>query len=204
MWVIFRRWRIRLLPAQINSNKFSFPIPWRPDMRCARLHLVPFTIAIVLITSGVFFIDPPMTTAAEDMKPEKKKKSDTSTKPGKPKSTTPKSETSAKAPAKDGAIRGSGAALVDKAQACYGDAPKIETISPDEGPAGAKVTINGKNFGAPGCLRSVSFGPGHAATFVHNGQDHITATVPAQGRKGMAILTVTTASGEDSKPFLMK
>ena len=32
----------------------------------------------------------------------------------------------------------------------------------------------------------------------------ITATVPPAGRKGLAIVTVTTASGEDSKPFLIK
>ncbi len=32
----------------------------------------------------------------------------------------------------------------------------------------------------------------------------ITVTVPKGGRKGLAIVTVTTASGEDSKPFLMK
>jgi len=32
----------------------------------------------------------------------------------------------------------------------------------------------------------------------------ITTTVPAGGRKGLAMLTVTTASGEDSKAFLVK
>jgi hypothetical protein len=32
----------------------------------------------------------------------------------------------------------------------------------------------------------------------------ITATVPKGGRKGLTIVTVTTASGEDSKPFLTK
>lgn len=173
-------------------------------MRSALLFLVPFAVAIVLATSGLSLVNPAMTLAAEDNKPAKKKNPDTSVKPGKPKSTTPKSGTTAKTPPKDGAIRASGADAVDKAQACYGDAPKVESVSPDEGTAGAKVTITGKNFGAPGCLRTVSFGPGHAATFEHNGQDRITATVPAQGRKGLAILTVTTASGEDSKPFLMK
>ena len=173
-------------------------------MRSALLFLVPFAVAIALGTSGLSLVSPAITLAAEDNKPAKKKKPDPSVKPGKPKSTTPKPGTAAKAPSKDGAIRASGADAVDKAQACYGDAPKIESISPDEGTAGAKVTINGKNFGSPGCLRTVSFGPGHAATFEHDGQDRITATVPSQGRKGLAILTVTTASGEDSKPFLMK
>ncbi len=173
-------------------------------MRSALLFLVPFAVAIALTTSGLSLVNPAMTLAAEDNKPAKKKKPDASVKPGKPKSTTPKSGTTAKPPSKDGAIRPSGVDAVDKAQACYGDAPKIESVSPDEGTAGAKVTITGKNFGAPGCLRTVSFGPGHAAKFEHNGQDRITATVPAQGRKGLAILTVTTASGEDSKAFLMK
>ncbi len=91
-----------------------------------------------------------------------------------------------------------------KAQACFGDAPKIEKVTPDEGKAGVKVTITGKNFGTPDCLRSVSFGPGHAATFQQVNESQLTATVPTGGRKGIAILTVTTASGEDSKPFLMK
>ncbi len=172
-------------------------------MRSALLFLVPFAVAIALVTSGVSLVNPAMTLAADGTAPAKKNP-DTSTKPGKPKSTTPKPGTPAKATSKDGAIRASGADAVGKAQACYGDAPKIESVSPDEGAAGAKVTITGKNFGAPGCLRTVSFGPGHVATFEHNGQDRITATVPAQGRKGVAILTVTTASGEDSKPFLKK
>jgi hypothetical protein len=173
-------------------------------MQSALRFLGSFAVAIALATSGLSLVNPAMTLAAQDDKPAKKNKPDTSTKPAKPKSPKPKSGAAAKAPSKDGAIRASGADAVDKAQVCYGDAPKIESVSPDEGTAGAKVTITGKNFGAQGCLRSVSFGPGHAATFEHNGQDRITATVPAQGRKGLAILTITTASGEDSKPFLMK
>ena len=90
------------------------------------------------------------------------------------------------------------------AKACFGEAPRIAKLAPDEGKAGDKVTITGANFGSADCLRGVSFGPGHAATFKLKNETTITATVPPAGRKGLAIVTVTTASGEDSKPFLMK
>ena len=89
-------------------------------------------------------------------------------------------------------------------QACFGEAPEIESVTPDEGKAGDKVAITGRNFGPAECLRSLSFGPGNSATFKLDSPTHITATVPASKRKGMAIMTVTTASGEDSKGFLLK
>ena len=92
----------------------------------------------------------------------------------------------------------------EKAKACFGVAPIIEKLSPDEGKPGDKVTIKGTQFGSPDCLRGVSFGPGHAAIFTMKNDTTITATVPKGGRKGLAIVTVTTASGEDSKPFLVK
>ena len=91
-----------------------------------------------------------------------------------------------------------------KAPACFGMAPSIDKISPDEGKAGDKVTITGTNFGNSDCLRSISFGPGHAATFKIESDTRISATVPSGGRKGLAMLTVTTASGEVSKTFLVK
>lgn len=91
-----------------------------------------------------------------------------------------------------------------KAPACFGVAPVISTVRPDEGKAGDKVTLTGTNFGPAECLRTVSFGPGHTAKFKLENATTITTTVPSGGRKGLAILTVTTASGEDSKPFLMK
>jgi hypothetical protein len=91
-----------------------------------------------------------------------------------------------------------------KAPACFGVAPAITTVRPDEGKAGLKVTLSGTNFGAAECVRTVSFGPGRPASFKLENATTMTATVPSGGRKGMAILTVTTASGEDSKPFLMK
>ena len=91
-----------------------------------------------------------------------------------------------------------------KAPTCFGMAPSIDKISPDEGKAGDKVTITGSSFGNSDCLRSISFGPGHAATFKIESDSKISATVPSGGRKGLAMLTVTTASGEASKTFLVK
>lgn len=120
---------------------------------------------------------------------------------------SPKKEKSAqsakKSRPKGEATKGSGAAIVAKAKACFGETPKIEKIQPDEGKTGATVTITGKNFGAPGCLSLVSFGPGSPAKFVHKNESTVVATVPT-AKKGLRLLTVTTASGEDSKPFLVK
>ena len=91
-----------------------------------------------------------------------------------------------------------------KAPSCFGMAPNIDKVSPDEGKAGDKVTITGTNFGNSDCLRSISFGPGHAAIFKIESDSKISATVPSGGRRGLAMLTVTTASGEVSKTFLVK
>jgi len=109
----------------------------------------------------------------------------------------------AKAAPKGEATRGSGAAIVAKSKTCFGDTPKIEKVQPDEGKAGTKVTITGRNFGTAGCLSMVSFGPGSPAKFAHQNETTVTTTVPA-AKKGLRLLTVTTASGEDSKPFLVR
>jgi IPT/TIG domain len=90
-----------------------------------------------------------------------------------------------------------------KAQSCFGETPKLDKLTPDEGKAGDKITITGTNFGATACLRGVSFGPGHPAQFQLT-NNSITTTVPSGGKKGLVLLTVTTASGENSKPFLVK
>ena len=90
-----------------------------------------------------------------------------------------------------------------KSTACFGEAPKLDKVTPDEGKAGDKVTITGTSFGDAACLRGVSFGPGHPAQFQQT-DDSITTTVPSGGKKGLVLLTVTTASGENSKPFLIK
>lgn len=99
--------------------------------------------------------------------------------------------------------KASGAAIVAKAKACVGETPEIDKVKPDEARAGEKVTITGRNFGTPGCLSGVSFGPGNPAKFTHESDSTVTATVPS-GKKGNTILTVTNASGGDSKPFLVK
>jgi IPT/TIG domain-containing protein len=130
-----------------------------------------------------------MAPAAEPETKAKKPKASQEPKAAKPKAEKPKFKT---------------AETAGQAKACFGSAPKLEKISPDEGKAGDKVTITGTNFGAAECLRSVSFGPGNAATFKMESTTKISATVPGGGRKGLALLIVTTASGEDSKPFLVK
>nr|MBI3612763.1 IPT/TIG domain-containing protein [Nitrospirota bacterium] len=99
--------------------------------------------------------------------------------------------------------KASGAGTVAKAQACFGNTPKIETVKPDEGKAGDTVTITGASFGAAGCLTAVSFGPGGEAKFSHTSDTTVTAIVP-EGHKGVRLLTITTASGEDTKAFVVK
>jgi hypothetical protein len=90
-----------------------------------------------------------------------------------------------------------------KSTACFGEAPTLDKVTPDEGKAGDKVVITGSNFGQAACMRGVSFGPGHPAQFQQT-NNSITTTVPSGGSKGLVLLTVTTASGENSKAFLMK
>jgi len=141
-------------------------------------------LALVLAGS-----DPGQVLGAEKEKPAKKPKAAPEAKAPTSKADKPKFKT---------------AETATKAKACFGEAPKIEKLTPDEGKAGDKVTITGTKFGSVDCLRGVSFGPGHAATYAMKNETTITTTVPAGGRKGLAMLTVTTASGEDSKAFLVK
>lgn len=140
------------------------------------------TFGLVLVLSGA-------SPAAESGKPAAKPKAAA-------KSIAPKT--------KSADTKYQSAETAGKAPACFGMAPGIEKVSPDEGKAGDKVTITGTNFGNSDCLRGVSFGPGHAATFKIESDSKISTTVPSGGRKGLAMLTVTTASGEVSKTFLVK
>ena len=141
-------------------------------------------IALVLITgqTGNAF-------GADQAKPANKPKASPEAKAPKAKADKPTFQTAEKA---------------GKPTACFGEAPKIDKLTPDEGKAGDTVTITGTKFGSADCLRGVSFGPGHAATFKIKNETTITTTVPKGGRKGLAIVTVTTASGADSKSFLVK
>jgi hypothetical protein len=99
--------------------------------------------------------------------------------------------------------KASGADKVAKSRSCSGATPKIKKVTPDEGKTGDKVTITGENFGEPGCLSGVSFGPGRPAKFTQADDKSVTATVP-DGKRGLQMLTVTGFTGEDSRPFLRK
>ena len=147
-------------------------------------------IAIGILALGLTAITPVVSSAAEPVKQEKK-----TGKQAQGRTSAPAPQ----APAKKFAT----AEIAGKSPSCFGEAPTLNKLSPDQGKAGDKVTITGANFGAAACLRGVSFGPGHPAQF-HQTNDSITATVPSGGKKGLVLLTVTTASGESSKPFLVK
>lgn len=90
-----------------------------------------------------------------------------------------------------------------KGHVCSGETPKIKKVTPDEGKPGDKVTITGENFGEPGCVNMVSFGPGSPAKFTQVDDKTITATV-TDGKKGLELLTVTGATSTGTKPFLRK
>jgi IPT/TIG domain len=148
------------------------------------------TVAIGVFALSLAAISPVDTWAAEPAKQEKpaKKPAQGRTSSLAPKATAPKFTS---------------AETAGKASSCFGEAPRLDKLTPDEGKSGDRVTITGSNFGEAACLRGVSFGPGHPARF-HQTNDRITTTVPSGGKKGLVLLTVTTASGENSKPFLVK
>ena len=99
--------------------------------------------------------------------------------------------------------KASGADKVAKDRVCSGVTPKIKKVSPDEGRAGDKITITGQNFGDAGCISGVSFGPGSRAKFTQVNDGTVTTVVP-EGKRGIALLSLTNSGGEDSKPFLRK
>ena len=148
------------------------------------------TVAIGILALSLAGITPVISAAAEPVKQEKKA--------GKP----AQGRTSAPAPQAP-AQKFTTAEIAGKAPSCFGEAPILDKLTPDQGKAGEKVTITGANFGTAACLRGVSFGPGHPAQFRQT-NDSITTTVPSGGKKGLVLLTVTTASGENSRPFLLK
>jgi len=148
------------------------------------------TVAIAILALGLAATTPVVSSAAEPVKQEKK-----ASKPAQGRPHTPAPQ----APAKNFST----AEIAGKAPSCFGEAPTLNKLSPDQGKAGDKVTITGTNFGAAACMRGVSFGPGHPAQFRQT-NDSIATTVPSGGKKGLVLLTVTTASGESSRPFLVK
>lgn len=155
-------------------------------------------ISIGIMILSLQMIGPGLTSAADQ--PPKTKPHSKTIKPKtvKPKTVQPKSVKPKIEP------KFHTAETAAKDQACSGVAPQIERLVPDEGKPGVKVTITGAEFGSPGCMRGVSFGPGHVSAFTMQNESTILTTVPPGGRKGLVIVTVTTASGEDSKPFLVK
>lgn len=153
------------------------------------------TIAIGVLALSLAAISPASTWAAEPVKQEKKVQ-----KPAKARTSAPAPKATAP---KVAAPKFATAETAGNAPSCFGEAPNLDKLTPDEGEAGDKVTITGTNFGEAACLRGVSFGPGQPAQFQQT-NDSITTTVPSGGKKGLVLLTVTTASGENSKPFLIK
>jgi len=142
-------------------------------------------VAIGVLALSLAAISPARTWAAEPVKQEKKVK-----KPDKARASAP-------------APKFATAETAGNAPSCFGEAPNLDKLTPDEGKTGDRVIITGTNFGEAACLRGVSFGPGHPAQFQQT-NDSITTTVPSGGKKGLVLLTVTTASGENSRPFLVK
>lgn len=153
------------------------------------------TVAIGVLALSLVAIGSTATWAAEPVKQEKKVKKAARTHISAPtlKTTAPKVAAPTYATAE----------TAGNAPSCFGEAPQLDWLTPDEGKAGDKVIITGTNFGEAACLRGVSFGPGHPAQFQQT-DDSITTTVPSGGKKGLVLLTITTASGENSKPFLVK
>ena len=151
------------------------------------------TIAIGVLAICLTAISPATTRAAEPVKQEKQAKK-AKKQPQVPANTPDHKATAPKF---------ASAETAGKAPSCFGEAPSLDKLTPDEGKPGDKITITGTKFGEIACLRGVSFGPGHPAQFKQT-NNSITAVVPQGGKKGLVLLTVTTASGENSKPFLVK
>src|SRR6266850_4224937 len=158
------------------------------------------TIAIGVLAICLAAISPAGTLAAEPVKQERKVKKPAEARASAPAPKSPAPKATAPTVA---APKFATAETAGNAPSCFGEAPNLDKLTPDEGKAGDRVIITGTNFGEAACLRGVSFGPGHPAQFQQT-NDSITTTVPSGGEKGLVLLTVTTASGENSKPFLVK
>jgi hypothetical protein len=71
----------------------------------------------------------------------------------------------------------------------YGQAPTIESITPNPAAAGDLVTIKGKNFGAAEDSRSVKFEGKSAKTPIWN-TDSVIVAVPEGAKSGKVVVTV--------------
>ncbi len=157
-------------------------------------------IAVGVLAICLAAISPAVTWAAEPVKQEKKVKKPEKSRANVP---VPKSPAPKVAAPIVPAPKFASAETAGEAPSCFGEAPTLDKLTPDEGKAGDRVIITGTNFGEGACLRGVSFGPGAPAQFQQT-DDSIETTVPSGGKKGLVLLTVTTASGENSRPFLVK
>ncbi|HWF62877.1 MAG TPA: IPT/TIG domain-containing protein [Nitrospira sp.] len=178
-----------------------------------KLTIFAAAISIGIMTLSLQIIDPGLAPAADQQSKTKPHSTTIKPKTVKPKAVKPKTVKPETVQPKNAQPETAKPKIEPKFQtaetaaegnACFGVAPQIERLVPDEGEPGVKVTITGAEFGSPDCLRGVSFGPGYASTFTMENESTILATVPTDGRKGLVMVTVTTASGEDSKPFLVK
>ena len=158
-------------------------------------------IAVAGLMAGILtLLNPTLTWSLTQEKSAEKEKPAQKERPAK----KSKAQSAQKGRVSEGATKASGADKVSKATACFGVTPKIERVIPDEVKAGDTITITGQDFGSAGCLSSISFGPGNQAKFEQKDESVVTATVPAITKKGIVLLTVTTASGEDSKAVFVK
>ena len=180
----------------------------RREQHMEKPRIFAAAISIGIMTLSLQVIDPGLTLAAEQQPKDKPHSKTVKPKIVNPKTAKPKA---AEPKAAEPKIvqpkiepKPQTAETTANIPGCFGIAPQIEELVPDEGEPGAQVSIKGTEFGSPDCLRGVSFGPGHASTFTMKDESTIVTTVPADGRKGLVMLTITTASGEDSKVFMIK
>lgn len=83
--------------------------------------------------------------------------------------------------------------------------PVIKKIEPDEFQPGAKVVINGENFGQKKeCLHEVTFGFEKAKDFTLIGNEKIEATAPDNISTGMIFVSVVTGGGAAKSAVLIK
>jgi len=162
-------------------------------------HVVLIAVAGVMVGT-LTLLNPTLSWSVTQEKSAEKEKPAQKEKPAK----KPKAQSAQKGRVFEGSTKASGADKVTKATACFGVTPKIEHVTPDEVIVGDTITITGQDFGSTGCLSSISFGPGNQAKFEQKDESVVTATVPPIKKKGIVLLTVTTASGEDSKAVFVK
>lgn len=97
---------------------------------------------------------------------------------------------------------------VDKAPVCDNRTrPKITKVTPDEMKPGAKVTIQGENFGKKECFHGVFFGSGGASgaatSYQLVNETTVEATVP-ELKPGLSKVNVVTGGGSTQAIILIQ